>query len=170
MNQFPDCPQPYHFGAPTSHSAHSMSPSSVTGYSPNRFHEYHGAIRAVSATKAPIIGNLTTLAPTSRPVSRAPTPKVHTAEHKTSSSSANVPPASVPLFESLESDIKSYITSNKDLSRPLQYELSWEDFLSFREQAKKSVPGWEKLQYVIALIRFLCQCIDLPRVLITRPT
>jgi hypothetical protein len=79
-------------------------------------------------------------------VSQANTPEVLITEPETSALSANV--STLPLFETMKSEIKSYITDRKELSS-LKYELSWEEFLAFREQAKESVPGWEKLKYVI---------------------
>ena len=43
-------------------------------------------------------------------------------------------------------------------------------FSVIQRAGQKIVPGWEKLQYIIALIQFLCHCIDLPQVSITKPT
>jgi hypothetical protein len=48
----------------------------------------------------------------------------------------------------MKASIKSYIADRKPLI-PLKYDLSWEEFVAFREEAKESVPGWEKLSYVI---------------------
>jgi len=159
--QFPDPSASYDFGGSISHSYHNIYPSSLTRYSATRFQDYNDA----TFPKAPIIGNVTTHAATPHPVSSVSTPKVHIAKAETPPLSANV---SSELFQSMESDINNYITKRKGPSSFLQYKLSWEEFLEFREQAKNSVPGWEKLKYVIALIEFPHDCIDLKPVWITK--
>jgi hypothetical protein len=149
MHQFPDSFGHHPFGGSSYHSYPSMSSpqsSSFTRYSPNRLHEYCAPTQTIRSPKAPKIDNLTTHAQTPCPVSHAATPEVHIAEPKTSASSANL--SRLPLFETMKSDLKCYITNGKGLDR-LQYELSWEEFVAFREEAKESVPGWEKLKYVI---------------------
>ena len=143
---------PYPFGGSPCPSFHSIPSAHTSGYSANRFQEYYGGTQTRSSSKTPITGDLTSHVAISRPVSDSSVPKIHISERSSSPVSANIP-SRPPLFESMESDIKSYITNRKDLVRQLQYELSWEEFLEFREHANKSVPGWEKLRYVITLVK-----------------
>lgn len=153
MHQFSDFSEPYRPGGSSYHGYHSnFSPqsSSFTGYSANRLHEYHGAARTTRSPKAPNIENLTmhTPTPSPYPVSPATTPGVSIPEPQISppSTQTNIP--SISRFEDMKASIKSYIADRKPLI-PLKYDLSWEEFVAFREEAKESVPGWEKLSYVI---------------------
>jgi len=159
---FPDSSASYDFGGSISHSYHNIYPSSLTPYSANRFQEAKPTL-PTNLPQTPI-NNLTTHAATCH-VSSATT---DTAERKTAPLLANLP-LGPPPFKLMESEIKNYITKRKDPSSLLQYELSWEEFVEFRELAKKSVPGWEKLKYVIELVNFPFDCcISLEPVWITK--
>jgi hypothetical protein len=144
MSQFPYSSGPRSFGGSSYHSMSPLQSSSFTGYSTTQLH--HDATRTIWSAKSPNIGNLTARKPTIPSVSQANTPEVFIAEPETRPLSANV--STLPRFETMKSEIKSYITDRKELSS-LKYALSWEEFLAFREEAKESVPGWQKLKYVI---------------------
>lgn len=140
-------------GGSAYHSYHTISPSFPTSYSGNFFHDYH---RPITTSKAPTVRNVTTQAANRPLVSRATTSKILMEPQAGSSApSANVS-ASPNLFATMESEIKSYISKEKDLCSGLKYELSLEEFQAFREEAKKSLPGWEKLKYVIIWIQYPC--------------
>jgi hypothetical protein len=124
------------FGGSGYHSYPNISLSSLSPYSSNC---YRGRTRMTNTQRSSI--SLTTHAAASRPLLL---PK----EHKSFPQSPDVP-SKPSLFTAMKSEVKSYITTEKDCDAHLRYELSWEDFVAFREEAKKSLPGWEKLRYII---------------------
>jgi len=101
--------------------------------------------RAIDPPKPPI-------APTYNP----PRPGMPGAEE------INFPRSSVKVLQlimSMESQIQTYI-NKRNPPRPLELEgLSWDQFVQLRDNAKLSIPGWNKLKYLKLL--FLCYRTDL---------
>jgi hypothetical protein len=72
-----------------------------------------------------------------------PTPEANITQHER---------PNVWKLEAMHSQVISY-SFKKDSSSPLEFEgISWNQFVMFRENAKKEIPGWDKLKYIMSII------------------